>query len=217
LFASVSELDLRKFFLIIYFQMRARKSKAKQQSTDVRVPRELTVASAENRVFRRLLSESGTLTTGAGGYVGLVQVIGTNNITSAGSWGSYAAVALEYRVRAIEVTFIPVVNAQTNFTTPVPCMLAVGVYSSGLVPSTYPGVAEGPNSSIHNALRPFKKSAEAKNFPNSLFWTAVGSAIATANTYGIVAVDPATVPAGPATTVFMRFTARFLVEFRSLI
>lgn len=197
----------------------SRKSGRKARgTTDQVVPRQMSQASAENRTFRRMLAASGTMTTGAGGYVGLVSVIGTGNVTSCGSWSSYAAVALEFRVLAIEVDFIPVMNSQINFTTPPPCMLAVGVYSSGLVPSTYPGVAEGPNSTIHNALRPFKKSARAgKEYLNSHLFTAVGSAIPTANTYGVVAVDPATVPAGPASQVFMRFTAKFLVEFRSLI
>jgi hypothetical protein len=181
------------------------------------LPRELAGATKEYRIVKKVLCQSSTLSTSAGGYVVEQAVTGSNAVSVAGTWSAISANFLEYRVIGLEVKFFPIVNAQTSFTTPPPCMLALAAYSSGYAPTTYQQVAEGPTAKIVNALRPFSFNATAKGNSNAMLWTATNATIAAANVFGVIIASDSTVPAGPVTQAVIRWTVRYLVEFRSLI
>lgn len=199
---------------------RARKGRGgerRARNTDVDVPRAIASTTRINRTFRKKLCVSGVLQTTAGGYLGLQQIINTTQVTSVATWSYYAGVALEYRVLMLEVEGFPIVNCQTNFTTPVPCMAALSIFSSGAIGSNFPEVAEGPNSTLVDPRHKWKKCADMRNYPNALTWTSIASTIAGANEVGIAICDTGTAPAGPASTTVFRFVATYLVEFRSLM
>jgi len=168
------------------------------------------------RIFRRTLCSVGVISTTALGFVGVVNAASSGNATSAVNWSSYEAVALEYRVLAVEVEIMPIVNSQTTPTTPAPTLLAVCAFSSDDLPTTFGQVAQGPGGKTKNALRPIRFAASAKSFPNASLWTASAAAVPTANLFGVMIADPGSVPASTASIPYFRVVVRYAVEFRSL-
>lgn len=170
----------------------------------------------QTRIVRKMLAHSGTISTSAGGYVIEQAVAGSNSVTACGTWSSMSANFLEYRVVGIELAFFPVLNATTSFTTPPPCMLALCSYSSGLAPTTYDQVAQGPQAKLVNALRPFRFDATAKGLPDAMLFCATNATISSTSTFGVVIASDSIAPAGPVSQVVLRWTVKYLVDFRSL-
>jgi hypothetical protein len=178
--------------------------------------REITLVNRQARIFRRALDTTAVLSTSAGGFLGVQNVAASANVTSAVNWSSYEAIALEYRVLAVQIEIFPIVNAQTSPTTPAPTMYAICAYSSDDVPTTYGQVAQGPGALVRNGYRPTKFGASSKDFPNAKLWAPVTGAVPAANIFGIVLADPGSIPASTASTAYFRVTIKYLVEFRSL-
>jgi len=186
------------------------------QRTDIKIHREMASFTPETRILRRVLCTAGTLTTNVSGYLGVLAVINSSQVTSCPGWSTVSGSAQEYRVAAIEVEFFPVMNSNVSFSNPPPALVVACTYSSGTAPSAFQQVAEGPNSSAFSALARAKKATSYKGFNDGQLWTAIGNTIASTYTYGISVADPGTVPAGPASQVVMRTLIRFLLELRKL-
>jgi len=168
------------------------------------------------RIIRRVLATAGTVTTNVSGYLGVLAVANSSQVTSCPGWSTVSGSAQEYRVPAIEIQFFPVMNSNVSFSNPPPALIVCCTYSSGTAPSAFQQVAEGPNSSAHSAMTTWRKSSTFQGFNDGQLWTAIGNTIASTYTYGISVADPATVPAGPASQIVMRTLIKFLVELRSL-
>jgi len=179
------------------------------------IPRAIKTVSRPVRLFKKVLAHSGVLTTAATGFLVAQAVTGSNAVTSCSAWTATSEVWQEFRILGIEVDFLPIVNTQSNFTTPPSPMLAVGTYSSGAFPGTYDGIAESAGCKIVNGYRPFRFSASCKGFIDGLSWWSTAGTIATASTFGICIADPGAVPAGPVSQAIIRWTVRYLVEFRT--
>jgi len=184
--------------------------------TDVTVHRLMTTLVPERRIIRRVLATAGTVTTNVSGYLGVLAVANSSQVTSCPGWSTVAGSAQEYRVPAIEVEFFPIMSANIPFSNPPPAVVAACSYSSGTAPSAFQQVAEGPNSTLHSAMTRWRKTANFKGFNDGQLWTAIANTISSTYTYGIAVADPATVPAGPASQVVMRYVVKFLLELRSL-
>jgi hypothetical protein len=180
------------------------------------VPQIMRALTKESRIFRKVLGNVGNIPTGVTGFLGVVPVAGSNAVTSCPSWSTISLTALEYRVIGMECDFFPVVNTATSYATPPPAMILTCDYSSGLAPSTVGAVLEGPRAKMFNGFRPFRLAASAKGFPPAMLWTATNASITSANTYGFVIADQGAIPAGPISQNVLRFTVRYIVEFRSL-
>jgi hypothetical protein len=192
-----------------------RKPRRSGQDPEKIAERAIDAAGRQTRVFKRTLVTESTISTGATGYLGVLNAASSANATSAVNWGSYSAIAQEYRVLAIELEMHPIVNAQTTATTPSPTVVYACSYSSDDIPSAYQQVAQGPGGKTFSGYRPIKFAASSKGFPGAKLFVGVGAAIATNNTFGIMAADSGTVPASTASTAYFRATIRYVVEFRS--
>lgn len=168
------------------------------------------------RIFKRTLCSVGVISTSALGFIGVTNVASSGNATSAVNWSSYEAIALEFRVIAVEVNIMPIVNAQTTPTTPAPSLLAICAFSSDDLPTTFGQVAQGPGGKTKNGYRPITFAASAKDFPNAMLWTPSSGAVPTANLFGVMLADPGSVPASTASIPYFRIVVRYAVEFRSL-
>jgi hypothetical protein len=180
------------------------------------VPRLMKDLTREARIFRKVLAHNGTIATAATGFVIPQAITGSNAVTSAASWTTVSATALEYRVVALELFVFPVINAQTTLTLPPPAFLAVSAYSSGLSPGTFDQIAEAPGARFVDGHKPFRFAVGAKGLPDALMYVPTNASIVTSSTFGIQVSDQGSAPAGPVSTVIYKWVAQYLVEFRSL-
>jgi len=193
-----------------------KKSRKSNAPTDSVVHRNMLNLTHETRIIRRVLSTAGTVTTNVSGFFGVLAITNSSQVNSCPGWSTVSGSFQEYRVPAIEVLFFPVVNANVATANAPPNLVTVCTYSSGVAPSAFQQVAEGPNTSAHSSTQCFKKAATFKGFGDGQLWTAVSNSIASTYTYGISLADPGTAPASSPSTVYMRYLIKFLVEFRHL-
>jgi hypothetical protein len=180
------------------------------------VPRAIAIAQRVQRVVRKVYAHSGTLSTSAAGFIVQQAICGNNSVQASTGWSAAAGSYLEYRVIGIELFVYPLVNAQTNLTTPAPTMLAFSAYSSGLGPTTFDEVAEGPQSRIWHGRKPFRYAISAQGNVDAMQWTATNVAIPAAESYGICVAGDGAAPAATVSAVYFRWTAKYLTELRSL-
>jgi hypothetical protein len=178
--------------------------------------REIVSAQRQQRIIRRVIADSLVLATNASGFIVTATVANSGLVTSVPNWASYAGGAIEYRVMGIEAQFFPIVNAQGNLTTPAPAFLAVCGFSSGLVPSTFSQMVEGPGGRVLDGFRPGKFVVSGKGYTDSTLWTPTTAAIVGTEQFGIVAVGPNSTPAAVVSSSYFRCILKFLVDFRSL-
>jgi len=181
----------------------------------------MTVAHVqrEARVYRRVLGNQGYVDTGVSGYVGLKAIAGSDTVVLCADWSACATTALEYRVLGLEIEFFPVQNctpAASTATAPPPCMYMLCAFSGGFVPSNLDQVIAGPGAKSCWGQRPFKFSASAKGNKDAMLWTATSTSIVSAEKYGVYLTDQAYAPAAGVSTRVLRYTVKYLVEFRSL-
>jgi hypothetical protein len=174
----------------------------------------------QTRTFTKTLTTSGTIVTGATGYIGTINAAESSGVTSAVNWTALQSTCLEYRVLAVEIQVFPIVNSQTTSTTPAPNMLFVCAYSSGEAPASVGAVSQGPGAKVFDGYRSFKFAASAKQFGNAHLWTQMAATIPVSGNYpgafGIYLADQGVVPASTASTVYFRVLIKYLTQFRSL-
>jgi hypothetical protein len=180
------------------------------------VPRLMKSLTQEARIFRKVLAHNGLVATASTGFVVPQAITGSNAVTSAASWTTVSATALEYRVVALELFFFPVINAQTGLTLPPPAFLAVSAYSSGLSPGTFDQIAEAPGAKFVDGHKPFRFAVGAKGLPDALMYTPTNASIVASSSFGVQISDQGSAPAGPVSTTIYKWVCQYLVEFRSL-
>lgn len=198
----------------------SRRSKKERGNGTRRDPEVATLAAIEitnrqARTFKRVLITSSSISTTAGGVIGVDTLASSSNVTVASNWADFQGIALEYRVLAVEAEIFPIVTSCTSPTVPSPTMLAMSAWSSDAIPSSWNAVAQGPGAKLFLGNQKMKFAASVKNNPNAKLWTGITATIATANIYGIMFADPGTAPISAASTPYFRALVRYLVEFRS--
>jgi hypothetical protein len=199
-------------------QQKSRKARrgANQKDPEKHAELQIEKIASQGRILKRVLITSSTVSTGAGGFIGVTNVASSSNVSSAINWGSYQAIAVEYRVTGIELEIFPVVNSNTVTASPAPTMLAACAYSSDTVPSSWSTVAQGPGSKSFSGMERCTFACDTKGFPGCRLWIPIASAPTLPNVFGVVIADPGTAPASAAVTVYFRILIRYLTEFRSL-
>jgi len=200
--------------------MMNRRSKKECKGGPRRDPEQVALASLEvtnrqARTFKRVLISSSSISTTAGGVIGVDTLASSSNVTVASNWADFEGIALEYRVLVVEAEIFPIVTSCTSPTVPSPTMLAMSAWSSDIIPSSWNAVAQGPGAKLFLGNQKMKFAASAKDYPNVKLWTGITATIATANIYGIMFADPGTAPISVASTPYFRVVVRYLVEFRS--
>lgn len=197
--------------------------KQMEKNNQVAIPKLLESRQNGLRTWQRVLVlDSTTITTSAGGFI-LPTAISSAGVSSATSFTAHAALALEYRVRAMEIEFYPLINSVSSAVAAPPPVIWSCNWSSGNVPVSVAGISEGANGRRHNGRMPFIVSASfgpennRKGFIDGQTYCSTGSSISSVNSYGISFCDQNVAPAGPASTVVFRLSQRWLVEYRSLI
>jgi hypothetical protein len=180
------------------------------------VPRAIALTQRVQRVIRKVFAHSGTISTAATGFIAEQAICGNNSVQASTGWSAISGSFLEYRVIGIELFVFPLVNSQTNLTTPAPTMLAFSAYSSGLASTTYDEVAEGPQSRLWDGRKPFRYAVSAQGNLDAMQWTATNVAIPSAESYGIIIAGDLVAPAATVSAVYFRWTAKYLTELRSL-
>lgn len=204
---------------------KGRKAKSREHAAELAVSapsasqivRLLRSVHVETRLEKRILTIFGVLATTVGGFIVVQNVVNTGQVNTAASFSALSTLFLEYRVLGMEIDFLPIVDAQTNLTTPAPSMLALCKASSGTSPGTFEEVAQGPEGRIVNGLRPFKIAVSAEGFVDALQWTPVGNTIATPNQFAVVISDTGVNPASAVSSTYFRWTCKYLAEFRSFV
>jgi hypothetical protein len=180
------------------------------------VPRAIALTQKVQRVIRKVFAHSGTLSTSVGGFIAEQAICGNNSVQASTGWSAMSGSFLEYRVIGIELFLFPLVNCQTNLTNPAPTMLALSAYSSGLASTTYDEVAEGPQSKLWCGRKPTRYAISAQGDLDAMQWTATNVAIPSGESYGIIIAGDLAAPAATASSVYFRWTAKYLTELRSL-
>jgi roadblock/LC7 domain-containing protein len=190
--------------------------KSKQKDEQLVVFKQFNMSQRQTRIVRRVCSDVITLATNASGFVALTTLASSGLVTSSLNWASYAGAAIEYRVAGLEVLIFPVVNSQTNLTTPVPSFLAVCGFSSGTVPATIGQIIEGPGGKILTGHRPTRFAVGMKGYQDAHLWTPTTGAIVTTEQYGIACMGTTATPAAVASSTYFKIVIKYLVDFRSL-
>lgn len=185
--------------------------------TAAQVVKLLKSVRVETRLEKRILTIFGVLATTAGGFIVVQNVANSGQVNTAASFSALSTLFLEYRVLGMEIDFFPIVDSQTNLTTPAPSMLALCKASSGVSPGTFEEVAQGPEGKIVNALRPFRIAVSADGFVDGLNWTSIGGTIPTTNQIAVVISDCGVNPASAVSSTYFRWTCKFLAQFRSFV
>lgn len=180
------------------------------------LPRQMRSAQRQFRVVRKVFAHSGTLATNAVGVIAQQAITGSNAVTSCTNWSTAVANFLEYRVVGIELFMFPIVNAQTNLTNPAPGNLAMAAYASGYASTTFDEVASASDSIIVHGRDPWKFCVTSKGNLDGMQWTATNTSIPSAESYGIVIASDLSSPAATASSTYFRWTAKYLVELRSM-
>jgi len=171
----------------------------------------------ETRTEKRVLTIFGVTATFVGGFIVVQNVANSGQVNTAASFSALSTLFLEYRVLGMEISFFPVVDAQTNLTTPAPSMLALCKASSGVSPGTFEEVCQGPEGKVVNGLRPFKIDISVKGFVDGLNWTSIGGTIPTTNQIAVVIADSGVNPASAVSSTYFRWVCKYLAEFRSFV
>lgn len=169
-----------------------------------------------SRVVRKVFAHSGVITTSAGGFITQQALCGNNSVQAATNWAASSGGFLEYRVVAIEMFVFPIVNCQTNLTTPAPTMLAMAGYASGYASTTYDEVASAAGAIIVDGRKPWKFMVTSRGNLDGSQWTATNVAIPSGESYGIIIAGDLAAPAAVASSTYFRWTAKYLTELRSL-
>ncbi len=180
------------------------------------LPAQIRQAQRQYRCVRKVFAHSGTLATNAVGVIAQQAITGSNAVTACTNWSTAVANFLEYRVVGVELWMFPVVNAQTNLTNPAPLNLAMASYASGYASTTFDEVASASDSIIVDGRDPWKFCVTSKGNLDGMQWTATNTAIPSAESFGIVIASDLSAPAATASSTYFKWTAKYLVELRSM-
>lgn len=202
-----------------------RKQKAPRSQDAVLADQRLIRATMDNSssqevIVTRKLTSIGVISTGAGGYITASQ-INSDGARSTNGFSSFSSRYLQFRVRAISVTWIPLVDSTTALTvgggavTPHPAGIFFAKYQEGLGYGSASAIADGQERVLFNGRETFiKYSVDWTLVPEAKLWSATNAAIPTAQQFGIQYQDFGNGPASAATTVYFRSVTEYLVEFQ---
>jgi hypothetical protein len=197
-------------------QKTARKQAKNPDNDTLVLFRSIEAAQRQSRIIRRVVCDHASISTNGSGVVAVQSLFTSSGVTGTANWASFAGSAIEYRVRGIEVQIFPLVDAQTNLTSPAPAYLVFCAYSSFSAPATFQQVMEGPGSKVVSGFLQSKFAATPKGYIDSELWTPCTAGVATTENFGIMVAGPPTAPVAAISSTYFRVVAKYLIEFRSL-
>jgi hypothetical protein len=205
--------------------MKSRRSKTERKVRDkVAADQRLEHARMDNIsaafvIVRRRLVSTSTLSTSAGGF------ITANNVTTDAARGtsdfaSFQARYLQFRVRAMRMRLVPLVDVTTAVTagggavTPHPTCLAFAAYRGGNTYTSFASVLTGASGKFFNGReRVIEYIADWKANPDAKLWCDTNAAIPVEQRFGVQFQDTGTAPASSANTAYYRMVTDYDVEF----
>ncbi len=170
-------------------------------------------------VVRRRLVNSATLSTNGAGYIG-AQNVTSDGARSASDFSSFASRYNQFRVRAIRVRLVPIVDATTAVTvgggavTPHPTALIFAQYRGNNAFTSYDANAAGANAKLFNGReKVIEYTADWAMNPDAKLWCDSNAAIPNEQRFGIQFQDPAVAPASSASTAYFRRLFDYDIEF----
>ncbi len=160
-----------------------------------------------NKIIRWLRTTSQVVATTAGGIVALGS-FNSANVTSATDWSSISGEFQQYRVKQIRMVATPC------FLVPATGALLT-LYCArywGLIFSSITNMASDPGFECFSTAEEFVYENNWLGFPDSHFFTNVGTTIPTEQVFGVAFISNTT-PVGPVSTSIMSFVAEYEVEF----
>jgi len=198
----------------------ARKTKKGSPGGEQRsVDRKMDNLNAAGKVFTKRLTLQSVLATSAGGFIPATQIT-SDGCRGALEWGSEAARFTQFRVKAIRVRLIPIVDQTTAVTvgggavTPHPTGLCFAQYGEGLGYANYAGVYAGAGSKLFNGSEKIIEYAfDWRSFPDAKLFSATNAAIPTSQIFGVQFQDSGVAPASAVSTTYYRIYTDWEVEF----
>ncbi len=193
-------------------KMRVRRSKGESQQVD----RLYKNIKQEKVIYSRWVSGAeATLTTTAGGVIGITTLANAAVVNSTSDFSSLAALYTAYRVKAIRVQLLPLYTAPAYTGAALfyaPCALAVFPWTSNTVPTTFAQALDVTGCKVVSGYREAVINTSWKGDPDAHLWTGTGAAIGSNEQFGISVIGSAT--ASSASTTVMKVLSWYLVEFR---
>jgi len=194
-------------------------SKDGPQRHRAQVARVMDNLSSAQRTVRRKVTLLTTLSTNGAGFIPATQVT-SDGARGATDWGSEAALFLQFRVRAIRVILVPIVDMTTAVSagggavTPHPTCIQFAEYGEGLGYANALALTSGASRKVFNGKENIiEYSVDWSAYPEAKLFSATNAAIPTAQVYGMQFQDTGAAPASAVSTVYYRWITEWDCEF----
>jgi len=175
--------------------------------------------TAQRRVFTRKMVLVSTIATSAGGFISS-QNVNSGSVTSSNGWSNFSSRFQQYRVRAIRIRLVPIVDMTTAVTagggavTPHPTALMFANYKGGINYSNYSELCAGTNAKLFNGRETvIEYAVDWRGNGEARLWSDTNAAIPTSQLFGIQYQDTGIAPASAASTSYFRQITEWEVEF----
>jgi hypothetical protein len=189
----------------------SRRKGGAQRSDGRVVIAEFKLANSINRIFTKRIVAFGAIQTSGAGFLAASTLANSNGVNAIGDFSAVAGIYSNYRVKAIRCTVLPFFPVNTTAVV-VPPTIAVVPFRSGLVPSTYQQFTESSEVRLCSGFKGYVFETSNKGYLDGRLWTPTSSSIASADSYGLLAMGATGVASTPTTYVWS-LTSEYLVEF----
>lgn len=179
------------------------------------VNREVNVLKSLNIHFIRRITSSGTVSTNGSGFIPITTIASSGSVSGLSDFSNVSGLYLEYRVRGMKATLMPINAVNISGVAAPPAMLVTAFFSSGVAAVTFQQALDSSGAKFHSGYRTIVAEVDFKGNKDAQLWTPTTAAVTSAETYGIFITDSGVAPASSVTTTMYRLVAEYIVEFRS--
>lgn len=165
--------------------------------------------------FTRRITGSSVIATNGSGFIPISTIASSGLVSGLSDFANIAGLYLEYRVRGMKATLMPIFAVNISGVAPSPAMLCTAFFSSGLAATTWQQAIDSSGAKLHSGYRTITAEVDWSGNKDAQLWTPSTSAVTSAETYGIFITDSGVAPASQLSTTYFRLVAEYLVEFRS--
>lgn len=179
------------------------------------VNREVNVLKSLNVHFTRRITGSAVVATNASGFIPITTLVSSASVSGLSDFTNVSGLYLEYRVRGMKATLMPIFATNVAGVAPSPAMLVTAFFSSGVAAVTFQQALDSSGAKFHSGYRTITAEVDSKGFPDAQLWTPSTSAVTSSESYGIFITDSGVAPASQVSTTYYRLVQEYIVEFRS--
>lgn len=192
------------------------RKKGKYLSEDAKVAKLYKNIKGEKLIYERWMAGAeSVLSTGAGGTVALTTLANAASVSSAPDFASAAVLYTTYRVKAIRVQLLPILNTSVyngaGITTP-PSVIAVYPCAANSVPTTFAQALDCSGLKLMSGYKGGICQTSWIGDPDAHLWTGTGSAIGSNEQFLISCIGTST--AAAANSGVFKVLPFYLVQFR---